>query len=149
MFSVAPESEWDKLYAGVDRDRVGISRVLTGYLAPDTLARIDAIVRRQGERRSLSAIARGVRGRRLGATAGSRPRSPSRVMSATGPATSPSTSLPAPPTTIRGDDWYRFLADCKYTLGVEGGASLHDPDGAIQGAASTTRQSTRMRRSRR
>ena len=36
--------------------------------------------------------------------------------------------------TIRGDDWYRFLADCKYTLGVEGGASVHDPDGDLQDA---------------
>ncbi len=37
--------------------------------------------------------------------------------------------------TIRGDDWYRFLADCKYTLGVEGGASVNDPDGAFHAAS--------------
>ncbi len=26
--------------------------------------------------------------------------------------------------TLTGDSWYRFLASCKYTIGVEGGASL-------------------------
>ena len=56
-----PRSEWDKLYDGVDRDRVGISRVLTGYLAPDTLARIDAIVRGQGERPDRYRLSRGGR----------------------------------------------------------------------------------------
>ncbi len=50
MFSVAPESEWEKLYEGLDRTRVGISRVLTGYLAPETLERIEEIVAASGER---------------------------------------------------------------------------------------------------
>ncbi len=31
VVSVAPESEWAKIYAGVDLDRVGFSRALTGY----------------------------------------------------------------------------------------------------------------------
>ena len=34
--------------------------------------------------------------------------------------------------TIRGNDWYRFLASCKYTIGVEGGSSVHDPDGIVE-----------------
>jgi hypothetical protein len=34
--------------------------------------------------------------------------------------------------TLTGDDWYRFLASCKYTIGVEGGASVHDPDGSVK-----------------
>ena len=32
VFSVAPEGEWDKIYAGVDRSRVAFRRVLTGYI---------------------------------------------------------------------------------------------------------------------
>ena len=32
---------------------------------------------------------------------------------------------------LAGDDWYRFLLRCKYTLGVESGASLLDRDGCI------------------
>ena len=33
-----------------------------------------------------------------------------------------------------GDEWYRFLADCKYVLGVESGTSIVDHDGSITGA---------------
>jgi len=31
-----------------------------------------------------------------------------------------------------GDDWYRFLSNCRVVLGCEGGASLHDPDDSIR-----------------
>ena len=33
---------------------------------------------------------------------------------------------------LLGDDWFRFLASCKYTLGCEGGASMLDWDGSIR-----------------
>jgi hypothetical protein len=131
VFSVAPESQWDTLYAGVDRDRVGISRVLTGYLAPGTVRRIEAAVAEQSERpiaigyraaRLLPALGRhgqlkGEIGRRVGEAAAARGL---HVDIATGVLS-----------TIRGDDWYRFLGSCRYTIGVEGGASVHDPDGLI------------------
>jgi len=31
-----------------------------------------------------------------------------------------------------GDDWYKFLSNCRVVLGCEGGATLHDPDGSIK-----------------
>ena len=31
-----------------------------------------------------------------------------------------------------GDDWYDFLGNCKYMLGVEGGTSIYDRDGSIK-----------------
>jgi hypothetical protein len=31
-----------------------------------------------------------------------------------------------------GDDWYRFLGDCRFVVGAEGGHSLWDPYGVIQ-----------------
>ncbi|MBM4447570.1 MAG: hypothetical protein FJ023_09575, partial [Chloroflexi bacterium] len=31
-----------------------------------------------------------------------------------------------------GDDWYKFLCECRVVLSCEGGASLHDPDGSIK-----------------
>jgi hypothetical protein len=34
--------------------------------------------------------------------------------------------------TLLGDDWYRWLASCRYTIGVEGGASVLDRDGSIK-----------------
>ena len=34
--------------------------------------------------------------------------------------------------TFYGDDWYRFLASCRYTIGIEGGASILDRDGSVR-----------------
>ena len=131
VFSVAPESEWDKLYDGLDHDRVGISRVLTGYLAPETVARIDAIVGAQGER----PIAIGYRAARLPPSLGRhgllKTEIARRVLTAGAARGLTLDVATGPAATIRGEDWYRFLAACRYTIGVEGGASMHDPEGAI------------------
>lgn len=134
VFSVGPEATWDAVYAGVDRDRVGLSRVLPGYLAPETLARIDAIVQAQPERH----IDIGYRAARLPPALGRhgvlKTEIADRVKSAAGDRGLRVDIATGAASTIRGDDWYRFLADCKYTLGVEGGASVHDPDGVLQEA---------------
>ncbi len=131
VFSVAPESEWDTLYAGMDRDRVGISRVLTGYLAPATVQRIEAAIAGQKER----PIAIGYRASRLlpalgrhGQLKGEIGR---RVVEAAAARDLPVDIATGVLATIRGDDWYHFLGSCRYTIGVEGGASVHDPDGLI------------------
>lgn len=34
--------------------------------------------------------------------------------------------------TFLGDDWYKFLLNCKYFIGVEGGSSISDKDGSIK-----------------
>ena len=39
-----------------------------------------------------------------------------------------------PGATLLGDDWFRALAASRWTLGVEGGASILDPDGEIRAA---------------
>jgi hypothetical protein len=44
VFSVAPESEWSKLYPSLDRERVRFHRLLTGYLEDGTVERIERIV---------------------------------------------------------------------------------------------------------
>jgi hypothetical protein len=131
VFSVAPESEWDKIYDGVDRGRVGLSRVLTGYLSPRTLKRINAIVNEQTDR----PIAIGYRAARLPPSLGKhgvlKTEIADRVRvaaAARGLRLDVATGAAA---TIRGDDWYRFLTSCRYTIGVEGGASVHDPEGLL------------------
>jgi len=135
IFSVAPESEWEKLYAGVDRSRVGISRVLTGYLADETLKRIDAIVEEQAER----PIVIGYRAAKVAPSLGRHGQLKAEVAARVAQASAPRglrvDIATGAASTIRGDDWYRFLARCRYTLGVEGGASVHDPDGSIQQAS--------------
>ncbi len=134
VFSVGSESEWGKLYESLDRSRVGISRVLTGYLSGETLSRIDAIVRAQGERRT----AIGYRAARVPPSLGRQGLLKTEIANRVGEVAA-TRGLEVdiaigPNATIRGDGWYRFLANCRYTIGVEGGASVHDPDGAIQQA---------------
>ena len=46
VFSVSPASEWPKIYAGVDRERVRFEPTLTGYLDEQTLTRIAEILAR-------------------------------------------------------------------------------------------------------
>ena len=134
VFSVAPESEWDTLYDGVDRDRTSISRVLTGYLAPATLERIEAIVQAQGERRTSIGYRAAWVPPALGRHGLLKTEIAERVSQAAAGRGLSFDIATGAAATIRGDDWYRFLADCKYTLGVEGGASVHDPDGDLQDA---------------
>lgn len=39
-----------------------------------------------------------------------------------------------PSDVVVGDDWLKFLESCKAVIGVEGGASIHDPDGQLRQA---------------
>jgi hypothetical protein len=132
LFSVAPESEWSKLYGSIDRERTKIHQVLTGYLDPDTVDRVVVMAEKTGERaidigyraydappwlgrfgyrkRQLAvAFCREARGRGLTNDISTRQQD-----------------------TLLGDAWYRFLLGCKYTIGVEGGSSINDHDGTIK-----------------
>jgi hypothetical protein len=42
----------------------------------------------------------------------------------------------APENVLVGDDWLKFLGNCRFTLGCESGSSLLDPRGAIRAACS-------------
>jgi hypothetical protein len=41
---------------------------------------------------------------------------------------------------IYGDDWYRFVGDCRFTLGAEAGVSIFDLDGEVSTAIAAARQ---------
>ena len=43
---------------------------------------------------------------------------------------------------IYGDDWYRFLGDCRFTLGVEAGVSIFDLDGEVSAAVAAARRAS-------
>jgi glycosyltransferase involved in cell wall biosynthesis len=134
VFSVSPASEWPKIYAGVDRERVRFEPTLTGYLDERTLARIDEIVRETAERPTDVFYRAGAERPYLGrhgllktgiAEAGERE-------AATRGLTSDISLDPG--ATLLGDDWFQALARSRWTLGVEGGASILDRDGAIREA---------------
>ena len=135
VFSVTPASEWPKVYRDVDRVKVRFYEVLTGYLEDRTLARIETIVAAKPSRTAAIGYRAGGRNWRQSAWLGRHG-----ILKITiadevaagaaryGIATDISTRRED---VFMGDDWYRFLARCKYTIGLEGGASLLDWDGTI------------------
>jgi hypothetical protein len=134
VFSAAPASEWPKIYAGVDRNRVGFTRVLTGYLEPRSIRRAErtatSVQEREidiGYRAWHAAPWLGRHGQLKHQLADSvrerAARHGLKVDISTGDED-----------TLFGDDWYRFLASCRYTIGVEGGASVLDRDGSLKEA---------------
>lgn len=131
VLSVAPESEWPLIYACVDRDRVGFSRVLTGYLDEDTVRRVDAIVAAGDPRPIDIGYRTGPPKPFLGRQAMLKTELADVVREralARGLRVDITTR---PQDTLLGDDWYRWLASCRYTIGVEGGASVLDRDGSV------------------
>jgi hypothetical protein len=129
VFSVAPPSEWPKLYGGLD---ARISQVLTGYLDEATLGRIDAVLAGAPER-TIDIGYRTVPGKPyLGRHAMLKAELAEAVREralARGLRVDISTRVED---TLYGDDWYRFLASCRYTIGIEGGASINDRDGWVR-----------------
>jgi hypothetical protein len=131
VFSVAPETEWEAIYNGIDRTRTQLYRVLTGYLDDRTVARIERL-RREPTVRPIDVGYRayGVR-HSLGAHGYLKIRFGDVVEDRAGSFGLRTDISTRYQDTLHGDAWYRFLLRCRYALGVEGGASIHDRDGAI------------------
>jgi hypothetical protein len=132
VFSVAPESEWPAIYPTVDRSRTQLHHVLTGYLDPGTVARI-ASAARNGSGRTLDV---GYRAKDLPAWLGRHAKLKAdigRVFAEAAPAHGLAVDISTrPEDTLTGDDWMRFMLSCRYTIGVEGGASVLDRDGSVR-----------------
>lgn len=132
VFSVAPEAEWEKIYRGVDFRRVQFFRVLTGYIDEDKQRMIEGLAR--ADRQRDIAIGYRTAGKpyfwfgRHGYLKQQIADAFLERATARGLPVDISTSNRD---TITGDDWYRFLMRCKYTIGVESGTSVLDWDGSI------------------
>jgi hypothetical protein len=132
VLSVADASQWPLIYDTVDRDRVRFSTVLTGYLLDESVARAEAIAAqtpaqdvdvgyrafhapawlgRQGQLKTAIADVVGGAARERGLAVDVSTRAED---------------------TLYGDEWLRFQARSRYTLGVEGGASVLDRDGSVR-----------------
>jgi hypothetical protein len=132
VLTCAPPEEWETIYGPLMSSGVGVRRVLTGYLEPLTVRRVDELAARADERdidigyrswlpepwlgrhgmlKGWIADRFAEEGRRRGL----------HVDISMNPAD-----------TLLGDAWYRFLLRCRFTIGVEGGASILDRDGQIR-----------------
>jgi hypothetical protein len=132
IFSLAPKSEWPKIYDRIDPANVKISNVLAGYLDDSTLSRIDRLAR-EAPPRDLDI---GYRTWRAAPNLGRHGFLRQEIADVFQERT-PQHNLRIDISTRRedtlvGDDWYRFLLRCKYAISVEGGASILDRDGSIQ-----------------
>jgi hypothetical protein len=131
VFSVAPESEWPKIYANVDRERVVFRQVLTGYLDPAFLDTVDRIASDTPTRD----IDVGYRAWRAAPWLGRLGRAKAEVGEAI-LARAPDDLVLDISTrdsdVLLGDDWIRFLLRCRTVLGVESGASVLDATGELQ-----------------
>ncbi|NLG33316.1 MAG: hypothetical protein GX550_07330 [Syntrophomonadaceae bacterium] len=132
VFSVSPSSEWRLIYDKVNFDSVKFHPVLTGYLDEKTVAKINLLSEGASSDRSIDI---GYRARyhnpwigrhgMLKSTIGD-------VFAAEGARRGLRNDISMKEEdAFIGDDWYRFLLNCKYTIGVEGGASILDRDGSI------------------
>lgn len=133
VFSVAPESEWPKIYAGARNAK--FTRVLTGYVDPDDLPR-DPTTILDGPRTtdvgyrsdwtpSLYRLGsfgflKFLIGRRFLETKGSKELRCDVVVGRAA--------------FLRGRKWLDFLRGCRFVLGVESGSSLLDRDGSVSAA---------------
>lgn len=131
VFSCAGPDTWPSLYPRLVEAGVRLHTVLTGYLAGHTLERIERLSRGVSER----TIDVGYRARLSPPSLGRHGRLKVEVGEVVGRAAREAglrvDVSNRSEDTLLGDDWYRFLLRCKYTLGVEGGASVPDPEGKV------------------
>jgi hypothetical protein len=130
VFSVSPESEWPKLYEGVNFDKVKFYKVLTGYLDDKGMKKISGFLSH-----TTKDIDIGYRARNLPQWLGRHGFMKTVIADVFNEALKKfnlNTSISTKPEdTFFGYDWYRFMVRCKYMLGVEGGATVLDPHGEI------------------
>lgn len=131
VVTIARPSLWPVIYPSVDQARVQFHESLTGYLEDDTVATIARF-----SSTSRRPVDIGYRAWRAEPSLGSRAYLKTRIAdlcAARAPAFGLSTDISTrAEDTILGDRWYRFLAGCKYTIGVESGAGILDRDGSIR-----------------
>lgn len=139
VFSVAPDSEWKKIYRSVDFQRVQFFRVLTGYLDDELVERFEAATTQHAARpidigyRTVSTAIWG----RFNLLKSELASTFEQAVQAYGLV---SDIKVGPEHFFQGDAWLGFLSRCKYTLGVEGGSSLLDWDGSISRRIASFRQ---------
>ena len=135
IFSVLPR-DWDLLYARTKR-RARLRPALTGYVDDQDAALVSRLVRPFAER-SLDV---GYRARELPPQFGRHGRMKSelgRRFAAVAEGRGLRLDLSTrPDDVVVGDKWLAFLADCRHTLGSEGGSSVLDPRGEVRDRVET------------
>lgn len=131
VFSVVAESEWAKVYRHVDFEKVKFIRILPGYIDDNKIEAITQLARTSERTIDIGYRAAGQpyywfgRHGRL-----------KQLIADEFQRVGPQHGLNVDISTdrkdiITGTSWYKFLCQCKYTIGVMGGTSLIDYDGSL------------------
>ncbi|MBX5441225.1 MAG: hypothetical protein IRZ32_06820 [Solirubrobacteraceae bacterium] len=135
VFTPVPPSEHEKVYGRMDLDRVRFHLALTGYLDDDEVERMVRIAREvdEGPGRDIDVGYRAWHAAKWLGRHGQLKTEIARVFSEEGPKHGLEVDISTrDEDTLYGDDWSRFMARSKYTIGVEGGASILDRDGSLR-----------------
>jgi hypothetical protein len=134
VFTPVPPSEHQKVYGRMDLDRVRFHVGLTGYLDDDEVARMIQITEEVGEEgRDLDVGYRAWHAAKWLGRHGLLKTEIARRFAEEGPKHGLKVDISTKDgDTFYGDDWSRFMARSKYTIGVEGGASILDRDGSLR-----------------
>ncbi|MBL7901672.1 MAG: hypothetical protein JNK73_06730 [Bacteroidia bacterium] len=131
VFSVAPPSEWKKIYNRVNFSKVNFHSVLTGYLSEETIKKCKAIT----DSITHQNIDIGYRAYKSPPWLGKHGFLKTKIADIfleQAPKHNFEVNISTEEEdTILGDDWLKFMASCKYFIGVEGGSTIIDPDGEI------------------
>ena len=132
VFTCASRHEWETIYGPLMADGAALTRVLTGYLEPRTVRRIEHLAASTGERK----IDIGYRSWQPEPWLGRHGMLKGWIAERfreEGLRRAFRTDISMrPEDTLLGDAWFRFLLGCRFTIGVEGGASILDRDGRIR-----------------
>lgn len=132
IFSLSPKTEWSKIYDRLDMSKVKLSHVLAGYLDDATVERIERLAR-EGAPRDIDLGYRTWRAAPNLGRHGFLRQQIAEVFQAEAPKHNLQTDISTrKEDTLWADAWYKFLLRCKYTISVEGGATVLDRDGSIQ-----------------
>jgi hypothetical protein len=132
VLTCAPESEWRTIYGSLVDGPTTFRRVLTGYLEPSTVSRVVQLAAGAGPR-DIDVSYRAWRPEAWLGRHGQLKGLIAERFSSAAPERGLTTDISLDDSrTLLGDDWYRFLLRSRWTIGVEGGASLIDRDGSIR-----------------
>lgn len=132
VFTLTTSSELKKIYHDRINGKMKFNQILTGYLDDKFVEKIKEIAAEVNPQRDIDI---GYRTDRLPYSLGSHAYLKTRLaeeFSKNSPKFGLNVDISMRHQDIfTGLDWYKFLLRCKYTIGVEGGASILDPDGKI------------------
>jgi hypothetical protein len=135
VFTCAPEEEWATIYGPLISDGAGMTRVLPGYLEPDTVRRIEQLSGR-ATKRDIDIGYRAWKPKPWLGRHGMMKGWIADAVAAEGQRRGLRVDISMEERdTLLGDAWYRFLLRSRYTIGVESGASVLDRDGRIRTCA--------------